>query len=193
MCWGIYLLHVAVHAANRHDTKAVGSVLARAAEKPPTIQAFSADAGYRSTACEFVTTKLGLAFHLSTKIKDGFAVLPKRWIVESLCLVGQLSALGKRRRDPYRYCQKHDSHRYASANAWQAALKFISRQPLNPAEQIWQHLRDRHLTNRCFDSYEQIVNACCDAWNAFTIIPGAIRSLRSRFWANLNQLAATSS
>ena len=96
MCWGIYLLHVAVHAANRHDTKAVGSVLARAAEKPPTIQAFSADAGYRSTACEFVTTKLGLAFHLSTKIKDGFAVLPKRWIVErTFAWLGNFRRLAK--------------------------------------------------------------------------------------------------
>ncbi|MFZ3141286.1 MAG: transposase [Polaromonas sp.] len=54
---------------------------------------------------------------------------------------------------------------------------------LNPAEQVWQQLRDRHLANRCYDSYEQIVDACCDAWNAFTQIPGAIRSLCSRRWA----------
>ncbi|WP_349276506.1 IS630 family transposase (plasmid) [Polaromonas hydrogenivorans] len=56
---------------------------------------------------------------------------------------------------------------------------------LNPAEQVWQQLRDRHLANRCYDGYEQIVDACCDAWNAFTQIPGAIRSLCSRSWAVL--------
>jgi transposase len=56
---------------------------------------------------------------------------------------------------------------------------------LNPAEQVWAQLRDRHLANRCYDGYEQIVDACCDACNAFTHIPGAIRSLCSRSWAIL--------
>jgi transposase len=56
---------------------------------------------------------------------------------------------------------------------------------LNRAEQVWQQLRDRHLANRCYDGYEQIVDASCDAWNAFTQIPGAIRSLCSRRWAVL--------
>jgi len=51
---------------------------------------------------------------------------------------------------------------------------------LNPTEQVWQQLRDRSLANRCYNSYEQIVDACCDAWNAFTQIPDAIRSLCSR-------------
>ena len=51
---------------------------------------------------------------------------------------------------------------------------------LNPTEQVWQQLRDRHLANRCYDGYEQIVDACCEAWNAFTQIPDAIRSLCSR-------------
>jgi transposase len=36
---------------------------------------------------------------------------------------------------------------------------------LNPAEQIWQQLRDRSLANRWYDSYEQIVEACCYASN----------------------------
>lgn len=38
---------------------------------------------------------------------------------------------------------------------------------LNPAEQVWQHLRDRSLANRCYDSYGHIVDACCHAWNKF--------------------------
>lgn len=115
------LLHGAVHAANRHDTKAAGSVLARAAEKPPTIQAFSADAGYRGTVCECVTTELGLAVHISNKIQDGFAVLPQALDCgKDLCLAGQFPSLGQRRRSPYRHCRKH-----ASADACQAALKLF--------------------------------------------------------------------
>jgi transposase len=58
---------------------------------------------------------------------------------------------------------------------------------LTPPEQVWQQLRDRSLANRCYDSYEQIVDACCDAWNAFTRIPAAIRSLCARSWASLSQ------
>ena len=76
------LLHVQVHAANEHDTKAAPSLLARAVEKWPALRAFSADAGYRGTTVQFVQKVLQRQCHISTKIKDGFAVLPKRWVVE---------------------------------------------------------------------------------------------------------------
>ena len=33
------------------------------------------------------------------------------------------------------------------------------------------HCVDRYLANRCYDGYEQIVDVCCNAWNAFTQIP----------------------
>ena len=35
------------------------------------------------------------------------------------------------------------------------------------------------------DSYGDIIDACCEAWNKFTKIPNAIRSLCTRNWANL--------
>ena len=35
---------------------------------------------------------------------------------------------------------------------------------LNPAENIWQYLRQTHLSNRVFDSYKAVVRACCSAW-----------------------------
>lgn len=76
------LIHVMVHAANVHDTKAAGSVLGAASEKYPTLKAFSGDAGYRGTAVNFVEETLGLKLHISEKIKDTFAVLPMRWLVE---------------------------------------------------------------------------------------------------------------
>ena len=63
---------------------------------------------------------------------------------------------------------------------------------LNPAEQVWQQLRDRDLANRCYDSYEQIVDTCCEAWNKFTQIPNAIRSLCTRNWANLATVSGIS-
>ena len=76
------LLHVSVHAANQSDTKSACSVFERCLEKYPSIQAFSGDAGYRGTAVKFVDEILNMTLHISMKIKDTWAVLPKRWVVE---------------------------------------------------------------------------------------------------------------
>ena len=76
------LLHVQVHAANISDTKAACDVFERTAEKHPSIEAYSGDAGYRGTAVTFVKEALNRTLHISMKIKDGWAVLPKRWVVE---------------------------------------------------------------------------------------------------------------
>lgn len=90
------LLHVQVHAANVHDTKGAPSLLARAVEKWPTLRAFSADAGYRGTTLRFVQEVLKRQCHISTKIKDGFAVLPKRWVVErTFAWLGNFRRLAK--------------------------------------------------------------------------------------------------
>jgi transposase len=56
---------------------------------------------------------------------------------------------------------------------------------LNPVENIWQFLRQNQLSNRVFDSYDAIVDACCDAWNALTAEPGRIRSSATRAWAQV--------
>lgn len=76
------LLQVEVHAANLSDPVCGGEVMRRAAEKPPGIEAFSGDAGDRGTAVQFVDETLGVVLPISQRIVDGFAVLPKRWIVE---------------------------------------------------------------------------------------------------------------
>ncbi|WP_440029703.1 transposase [Chromobacterium amazonense] len=90
------LLHVQVHAANVHDIKAASSILARALEKWSGLRAFSADAGYRGTTVNFVQEVLGRGCHISTKIKDGFSVLPKRWIVErTFAWLGNFRRLSK--------------------------------------------------------------------------------------------------
>lgn len=54
---------------------------------------------------------------------------------------------------------------------------------LNPVENVWQFLRQNHLGNRVFDTYDAIVDACCAAWNALIAAPERIRSIATRDWA----------
>lgn len=57
---------------------------------------------------------------------------------------------------------------------------------LNPVENIWQFLRQNHLANRVFESYDAIVGACCEAWNALIAIPERVASITSRDWAKVS-------
>ncbi len=71
-------------------------MLKAAACKPDTLKAFSADAGYRGTAVDFVEQVLNLKLHISKKIKDAFAVLPLRWVVErTFAWLGHFRRLSK--------------------------------------------------------------------------------------------------
>ena len=54
---------------------------------------------------------------------------------------------------------------------------------LNPVENIWQFLRQNYLANSVYETYDAIVDACCDAWNALAAAPETIRSIASRAWA----------
>jgi len=76
------LLTVKVHASNQHDTKSGSAVLEQTLKNYPTIQAFSADAGYRKSCENFCNQELNRPLHISVRIKDEFAIMPKRWIVE---------------------------------------------------------------------------------------------------------------
>jgi hypothetical protein len=63
-----------------------------------------------------------------------------------------------------------------------------SRAPeLNPVEQIWQYLRQNWLSNRVFDTYDQIVVAACEAWNRLLAQPHTITSIGLRDWAHVGQ------
>ena len=55
---------------------------------------------------------------------------------------------------------------------------------LNPVENIWEYLRDNWLSNRIFNSYEDIVDHCCSAWNNLIAETGRIRSIGYREWAH---------
>jgi transposase len=64
-----------------------------------------------------------------------------------------------------------------------------SRSPeLNPVEQIWQFLRANFLSNRVFDTYEDIIDAACEAWRNLIALPETITSIGMRQWANRGQL-----
>jgi transposase len=55
---------------------------------------------------------------------------------------------------------------------------------LNPAENVWQFLRDNKLSNRVFASYDAIVDHCCDAWNWLVDQPWRIMSIGLREWVH---------
>ena len=58
---------------------------------------------------------------------------------------------------------------------------------LNPTENIWQYLRQTWLSNRVFESYEDICEACCQAWNNLAAEVGRIASIGRRAWAKIGQ------
>ena len=77
-----HVLHVKVHAANTHDTVAGCEVFDEALEKYPSLQGVCADAGYRKTFEEFVQKVLKKTVEISARIKPGWAILAKRWVIE---------------------------------------------------------------------------------------------------------------
>ena len=56
---------------------------------------------------------------------------------------------------------------------------------LNPVENVWEYLRQNWLSHRVWDSYEAIVAACCDAWNALMRSPEQIATITTRLWAQV--------
>jgi hypothetical protein len=43
------------------------------------------------------------------------------------------------------------------------------------------------LSSRIFETYEDIVDAACDAWNKFIAQPQTITSIGMRDWAHIGQ------
>jgi transposase len=56
---------------------------------------------------------------------------------------------------------------------------------LNPVENIWQFLRQNHLSNRVFRTYDDIIEACSSAWNALLEEKNRIASITTRDWASV--------
>lgn len=54
---------------------------------------------------------------------------------------------------------------------------------LNSIENVWAYLRANKLAISVFDTYDQIVDRCCDAWNFFANDKKAVRSITAREYA----------
>jgi transposase len=67
-------------------------------------------------------------------------------------------------------------------------LKLPPKSPeLNPAENLWQFLRQTKLSNRVFDGYDAVVTAAREAWNSLIADPDRIKSIGTRKWAIIGQ------
>ena len=58
---------------------------------------------------------------------------------------------------------------------------------LNPVENVWAYLRGNKLSNRVFDTYDAIVDACCDAWTWFMASPERVTSIAICHWAQVSR------
>ena len=54
---------------------------------------------------------------------------------------------------------------------------------VNPMEQVWLWLKQKWLSNRVYKNYENIVDACCEAWNQFADDQALVSRLFHRKWA----------
>jgi hypothetical protein len=56
---------------------------------------------------------------------------------------------------------------------------------LNSIENIWEYLRGNALSNCVWETYEAILDACCDAWNALIAKSEVITSIGTKDWAQV--------
>lgn len=56
---------------------------------------------------------------------------------------------------------------------------------LNSVENIWEYLRGNAFSHQVWESYDAILTACCDAWNALMRAPELIRSIGKRDWSEV--------
>lgn len=54
---------------------------------------------------------------------------------------------------------------------------------IDPVENIWQFMRDNWLTNRIFNSCDEILEHCREAWNKPIAQPDRITPIGCRQWA----------
>jgi transposase len=57
---------------------------------------------------------------------------------------------------------------------------------LNACENVWEYLKNNFLSNRVFNTLEDIIDACCNAWVKLTNEQGRITSIATRNWIQIN-------
>jgi hypothetical protein len=53
-------------------------------------------------------------------------------------------------------------------------------------ENVWDYLRQNKLASLVWETYEQIIAACADAWRWLIANPKQISSIGTREWAAVN-------
>lgn len=48
---------------------------------------------------------------------------------------------------------------------------------LNPAEQVWEELREKHFYNRVFDSMDAVMDTLCEGLKRFIAMPERLSSM----------------
>ena len=56
---------------------------------------------------------------------------------------------------------------------------------LNPMENVWAYLRANKLAITVFDTYDEILDKCAQAWNFFANDPERISAVTDREWARV--------
>lgn len=64
------------------------------------------------------------------------------------------------------------------------ALPALESTRAEPGRNLWQFLRQAYLSNRDFDTYEEILDAACEAWNRLIDQPWRIMSIGLHDWAH---------
>jgi hypothetical protein len=57
---------------------------------------------------------------------------------------------------------------------------------LNPIENVWEYLRKNKLALQVYETYDDIVRACCNAWSDLVASPPTLASITRRQWANVS-------
>ncbi len=62
-----------------------------------------------------------------------------------------------------------------------STIRLIEQPPyspeVNPAEHLWDELREKYLSNRAFSSLDELIEVLCQGLNALADDPAALRSL----------------
>ena len=79
----------------------------------------------------------------------------------------------------------HTTAALVVAEEHHADLPALALAGTEPGRNIWQYLRANWLSNRVFDTYDDIIDAACDAWNRLVAQPETITSIGMREWAHI--------
>jgi transposase len=60
---------------------------------------------------------------------------------------------------------------------------------LNPVENIWQSMRASWLSNSVFETYDEIIDVACEAWNRHhrDATPDQIKTIGMRNWVHVGR------